>query len=256
MHAANNAGLARRIFELVGRISSSKTHFAKNTAPKKIFEMLEPNVAQFEMEAKKKTLQCSETFVPSVRHTRIGQRGRGQFFGSSISIMEAIEQRHQGSVINVTRKGPFVIGEFEKTPGPADGEFTSFVRAVFEVRLGAEEANFLRGIAVAHGLDFMHLTLIIDALKFHDASLSDLTVSGHTLETNRLGEFAKELKISFVAGGGDRTSSVNNDSKGSRKKVTHSGKAGVGTFPQGGHVRSVDESGLIDDTTHVLERKQ
>ena len=27
-------------------------------------------------------------------------------------------------------------------------------------------------------------------------------------------------------------------------------------FPQGGHVRSVDESGLIDDATHFLERKQ
>ena len=137
--------------------------------------------------------------------------------------MEAMEQGHQGSTINVTGKGPFVISEFEKAPGPADGEFTSFVRAVFEIRLRAEESNFLRGIAVAHGFYFMHLTLIIDALQFHDASLSDLTVSGHTLETNRLGEFAKELKISFVAGGGDRTSSVNNDSKGARKKVAHSG---------------------------------
>ena len=33
-----------------------------------------------------------------------------------------------------------------------------------------------------------------------------------------------------------------------RLELTHSLK--------GGHVRSVDESGLIDDTTHVLERKQ
>ena len=109
---------------------------------------------------------------------------------------------------------------------------------------------------MAHGFYSMHLTLIIDALKFHDASMSNLTVSGDTLETDRLGKFANKLKISFVTGGRDRTSSVNNDSKGSRKKVAHSGKAGVGMFPQGGHVRSVDESGLIDDTTHVLERKQ
>ena len=124
------------------------------------------------------------------------------------------------------------------------------------MRLRAEKSNFLRGIVVAHSFDVVHLTLIIDALKFHDASLSDLTVSGDTLETDRFGKFAKTLKISFVAGGGDRTASVNNDGKGSRKKVAHSINAGVGLFHQGWHVRSVDESGLIDDVTHVLERKQ
>ena len=74
MHAPNNEGLTRRIVELVGRISSGKSHPSKNSATKKTFEMLEPNVAQFKMEAKKETLQSSETFVASVRDTRIGQR--------------------------------------------------------------------------------------------------------------------------------------------------------------------------------------
>ena len=108
----------------------------------------------------------------------------------------------------------------------------------------------------AHGFDVMHLTLIIDALKTHDPPVSDLTATADALKSDGLGEFADELKVCFVTRRGNGAASVNNDSKSSRKKVTHSDKAGVGVFPQGGHVRSVDESGLIDDTTHVLERKQ
>ena len=117
--------------------------------------------------------------------------------------MEAMEQGHQGSTINVTGKGPFVISEFEKAPGPADGEFTSFVRAVFEMRLRAKQPNLWGRIVVSHSFDVMHLTLITDALKSHDSPMITLTVISDALETDGLGEFVDELKISFVSRGGD-----------------------------------------------------
>ena len=103
----------------------------------------------------------------------------------------------------MTWKGPFVISEFEKTTSPADGEFTSFIRMVFEIRLRAEWPNLLGRIAVAHGFDVMHLTLIIDALKMHDSPRSDMTVTSDALELDGLGEFADELKIRFVTRGGN-----------------------------------------------------
>ena len=95
LHATSNVDLTRRIIKLVRRISSGKTHLSGNTSAKEALEMLELNVAQFEMEAKKETLQGSESFVPIVGHARICKSRRGDFLESSISIVKAIEQGHQ-----------------------------------------------------------------------------------------------------------------------------------------------------------------